>query len=146
LVTTNGNHTVEGVQFWDTNATMLGEVTAPPYSYVWTGMPAGSYSIFARANYDGSASVDSAPVNVTVTNSVTGTVTGVVNAGGNPTTTSFSGTPGQLFYVQRSTNLLSWATILTTNAPLGGLFICADGFSDLGTVPPYAFYRLSWPP
>lgn len=147
-VITNGNHTLDKVQFYTTNATLLGEATAPPYRYLWTGMQAGNYSIFARARYDGSGSVDSAIIGLTVTNSVAvaGKVTGLINPGGNPVTTSFSGTPGHTFYVQRSTNLLSWTTILTTNAPASGLFICSDGFSDLSGPPPYAFYRLSWAP
>ena len=113
-------------------------------------MQTGNYSVLARAKYDGSGSVDSAAVNLTVTNSVTnpgtGTVTGLINPGGNPLMTSFSGTPGHIFQVQRSTNLLSWATILTTHAPARGLFISTDSFSDLGGPPSYAFYRLSWAP
>jgi hypothetical protein len=149
-VSTNGNHTIEKVQFYNTNAALLGEVIAPPYSYAWAGMQSGSYSIFARARYDGSGSVDSAAVNVTVTNSVansaTGKVTGIINPGGNPVMTGFSGTPDHIYNVQRSTNLLSWTTILTTNAPASGLFICTDNFSDLPGPPPYAFYRLSWGP
>ena len=149
-VATNGNNTIEKVQFYNTNASLLGEVIASPYSYPWTGMQAGNYSIFARAKYDGSGSVDSAAVSLTVTNSSTspgtGTVTGLVNAGSNPVAISFSGTPGHIFSVQRSTNLLSWATILTTNAPASGLFICTDNFSDLNGPPPFAFYRLGWLP
>jgi hypothetical protein len=145
-VTTNGNHTIEKVQFYNTNATLLGEAIVPPYKYTWAGMQAGNYSIFARAMYDGSGSVDSAAVSLTVTNSGTGMVGGLTNPGGNPVTISFSGTPGHTFYVQRSTNLLSWATILTTNAPPGGTFICTDNFSDIGGTPPYSFYRLSWAP
>ncbi|HWW03458.1 MAG TPA: LamG-like jellyroll fold domain-containing protein [Candidatus Acidoferrum sp.] len=147
-VTTNGNHTISKVQFYNTNATLLGEALTPPYKYSWAGMPAGNYSILARAIYDGLESVDSAAVSVTVTNSgtVTATVGGLTNPGGDPVTISFSGTPGHIFDVQRSTNLLSWTTILTTNAPASGLFICSDNFSDLSGPPAYAFYRLSWAP
>ena len=147
-VTTNGNHTIDKVQFYNTNATLLGEVSTPPYRYQWSGMSAGDYAIFARALFDGSGSADSGAVSLMVTNSVTvtGTVTGVINPGDNQVTTGFSGTPNHLFYVQRSTNLLSWTTILTTNAPASGLFICTDTFSDLGGTPPYAFYRLGWAP
>ncbi len=147
-VTTNGNHTVGKVQFYNTNATLLGEAPLPPYKYTWNGMPAGSYSIFARASYDGSSSVDSTAVSVTVTNSgaVTGKVSGLINPGSNPLTISFTGSSGHTFYVQRSTDLVSWTTILTTNAPGGGLFVCTDNFSDLGGPPSYAFYRLSWAP
>lgn len=147
-VTTNGNHTLAKVQFYNTNATLMGEALAPPYRYSWAGMQPGNYSIFARAIYDGLESVDSTAVSVTVTNSnpVVGSVGGLTNAGGNPVTISFSGTPGHAFYVQRSTNLMSWTTILTTNAPAGGTFICTDTFSDVGGSPPYSFYRLSWAP
>jgi hypothetical protein len=149
-VITNGNHTIDEVQFYNTNATLLGEAIAPPYSYRWTGMQAGSYSIFAQARYDGSGLVDSSAVNLTVTNSVTnpgtGTVTGLINPGGNPVMIGFSGTPGHLFYVERSTNFVSWTTILTTNAPASSLFIATDNFSGLAAPPPYAFYRLSWAP
>jgi photosystem II stability/assembly factor-like uncharacterized protein len=149
-VATNGNHTIERVRFYNAIATLLGEAIAPPYSYRWTGMGAGNYSIFARAAYDGANSVDSAAISVTVTNSftnsATGMVTGLINAGSNPVMTGFSGTPGNLFYVQRSTDLLSWTIILKTNAPASGLFICTDDFGDLSAPPPYAFYRLSWAP
>jgi hypothetical protein len=149
-VATNGNHTIEKVQFYDTNATLLGEAIAPPYSHLLTGLQAGTYSIFARAAYDGSGSMDSTPINIAVTNSVTvpvtGTAMGVINPGGNSVITSFSGTPNHVFYVERSTNFLNWTTILTTNAPASGLFISTDNFSDLGSPPPYAFYRLSWAP
>lgn len=148
-VITNGNHSIEKVQFYNTNATLLGEAGAPPYRYLWTGLPAGNYSVFARVNYDGSGSADSAPVSLTVTgavNTVTGTATGVLNSAANSITTAFSGTPGHLFSVQRSTNFLNWTTLLSTNAPAAGRFICIDNFGDLPSPPPYAYYRLSWTP
>jgi hypothetical protein len=49
--------------------------------------------------------------------------------------------------VQRSTNLTTWASILTTNAPANGGFEVTDDFSDLGfVVPASAYYRLQWNP
>lgn len=48
--------------------------------------------------------------------------------------------------MQRSTNLTTWVTILTTNAPGNGLFNYMDNFSDLGVVPSLAYYRLQWNP
>ena len=87
--------------------------------------------------------------------SATGTVTLVaapftsgqsatVTVSGSSATVGFAGIPGYKYEVQRSTNLLSWVTIQTTNAPGGGVFSVTDNFSDLGTVPGSAYYRLSW--
>jgi hypothetical protein len=59
---------------------------------------------------------------------------------------SFAGVPGYSYGVQRSTNLVDWLTILTTNAPSEGLFQIADNFTDLGASPGSASYRLEWNP
>ena len=64
-------------------------------------------------------------------------------------TVGFAGIPGRSYQVQRSTNLVDWATLVTTNAPGNGVFEWADNFSDLG-VPPAdppssAYYRLRVP-
>jgi RHS repeat-associated protein len=40
--------------------------TAAPYSFLWTGVPAGGYSLTARATDNQGAATTSAPVNVTV--------------------------------------------------------------------------------
>jgi autotransporter-associated beta strand protein len=69
-----------------------------------------------------------------------------VTVSGSTATVNFAGIPGYNYGVQRSTNLTDWATILTTNAPSGGVFNCTDDFTDLGTVPASAFYRLRWQP
>jgi hypothetical protein len=47
--------------------TLLGTRTAPPYSYTWSGVPAGSYSLNAKATDDAGATATSATVTVTVT-------------------------------------------------------------------------------
>ena len=65
-VTTNGNHTVEKVQFY-TNATLLAEATAP-YQFTWSSAPSGSYAITAKLLYDGGSVLTSASANITVTN------------------------------------------------------------------------------
>src|SRR5206468_5000508 len=54
---------------------------------------------------------------------------------GSTATVSFAGIPGTGYVIQRSTNLVDWVTIQTTNAPAQGLFDYSDNFSDLG-VPP----------
>jgi hypothetical protein len=64
---------------------------------------------------------------------------------GGTATVNFSGTPSYSYEIQRSTNLLDWATLLTTNAPGGGLFEFVDDFSDLENPPGSAFYRAAQP-
>jgi autotransporter-associated beta strand protein len=60
-------------------------------------------------------------------------------------TIAFAGIAGDSYGVQRSTNLVNWTTIWSTNAPAGGVFGFTDPFSDLGgTPPPAAYYRLTW--
>jgi hypothetical protein len=57
-------------------------------------------------------------------------------------TVVFTGVPTFAYEVQRSTNLLSWSTLLITNTPPGGVFDFVDNFSDLGAPPSQAYYRL----
>jgi autotransporter-associated beta strand protein len=69
-----------------------------------------------------------------------------VAVSGSTATVSFAGIPGYHYGVQRSTNLVDYVTILTTNAPAGGLFNYTDDFTDLGGPPSSAYYRLLWNP
>ncbi len=92
-----------------------------------------------------------------------GTATGVVtivNVGSNPAAEfvglpainagsvvlHFSAVPGWTYHLERSTNLSTWTTILTTVAPPGGFFDYTDDFHDLSEPPPTALYRLRWAP
>jgi regulation of enolase protein 1 (concanavalin A-like superfamily) len=63
-VTANG-HSITKVQFYN-GATLLGEAPSAPYSFIWSNVSAGSYSLTARAVYDAGSTVDSTPANVTV--------------------------------------------------------------------------------
>lgn len=65
---------------------------------------------------------------------------------GNAMTFQFVGSPGWIYYLERSTNLPDWVTIWTNAAPATGLFHYTDTFSDLAAQPPAAFYRLRWSP
>ncbi|MNZ92512.1 Chitodextrinase precursor [compost metagenome] len=62
--------TISKVEFYN-GATLLGTDTSSPYSYSWTGVAAGSYSITAKAFDNNNASTTSSAVSVTV-NSGTG--------------------------------------------------------------------------
>src|ERR1035438_5712241 len=64
-VTANG-HTINKVQFYN-GATLLAEGTSAPYTFAWTSVGAGSYSLTAQAVYDSGSTVASTPANVTVT-------------------------------------------------------------------------------
>jgi hypothetical protein len=59
--------TVTQVAFYN-GTTLLGTDTSSPYSYSWTGVQAGSYTLTARATDNGGATTTSAAVNITVSN------------------------------------------------------------------------------
>ena len=58
----------------------------------------------------------------------------------------FYGIPNYRYGIQRSTDMVNWTLILTTNAPANGVIDYTDNFSDLGTPPMAAYYRLVWNP
>ncbi|MBI1761205.1 MAG: NPCBM/NEW2 domain-containing protein, partial [Acidobacteria bacterium] len=62
----DGDGTIARVEFYQ-GATKLGEDTSAPYTFAWTNVAAGSYSLTARAVDNGSASTNSTAINVTVT-------------------------------------------------------------------------------
>jgi hypothetical protein len=64
-VTANG-HTVNKVQYFNNDITLLGEATSPPYSYTWVNAPAGEHKLSARLVYDGDLTQDSAASNIYV--------------------------------------------------------------------------------
>ena len=75
-----------------------------------------------------------------ITISVTNATSSAVSAAavGGVVTINFAGVPGYAYDVERTTNLVNWSVILTTNAPAHGLWIFRDG-----TPPqPSAYYRL----
>ncbi|SDG04231.1 glycosyl hydrolase family 18 protein [Chitinophaga filiformis] len=57
--------TVTKVEFFN-GSTKLGEATASPYSYTWSNVAAGSYSITAKATDNGNGSTTSGAVTITV--------------------------------------------------------------------------------
>jgi hypothetical protein len=85
-VVTN-SRTINAVQFFN-GATLLGQGIAPPYSFAWNNVAAGSYSLTARVVYDlGSASAGtntSAAVNITVATNIPVTITVDASANRHP--------------------------------------------------------------
>jgi hypothetical protein len=126
LVTTNNVHLT-------TNATYIFYTNSPNVSDQIT------YTI-RDAQGESAAGV----ISVIVITTVTGQSQGLTVSGG-MATAQFAGIPGYTYSVQRSTNLVNWVTIWTTNAPPSGLFQFTDTFSGLGGIAPSpAYYRLSW--
>lgn len=68
--------TIAKVEFYN-GSTKLGEATASPYTYTWSNVAAGSYSITAKATDNGSASTTSAAVAIQVGSGNTGNCAGV---------------------------------------------------------------------
>jgi len=69
------------VAFYNGSA-LLGEDTSAPYSYTWTGVAAGTYTLKVIATDNGGATGSSATVTVTVTGSTGGDCTAPVYANG----------------------------------------------------------------
>ena len=65
--------------------TLLGTATAPPYTFNWTGVPAGTYPLTAKAFDNTGARTFSAPVTVTVTGAAPGYSLAVVGGTGGGT-------------------------------------------------------------
>ena len=72
-VVSNG-HTITKIQFYN-GANLLNEDSTSPYSFTWTNVDIGTYSLFARVIYDSGASVDSSAANVTVTGNTAVSIT-----------------------------------------------------------------------
>ena len=127
---------------WRLNGTNLTGATSATYLKI---APAatnfGSYDVIVTNLYGSTAS---AVVVVSPPAPAIGLVNAISYTGGNAVTLNFAGTAGVSYDVQRSTNLVNWATIWTTNAPVGGLFNFTDNF--IGNAPRQAFYRLTWLP
>ena len=143
--------TTNGVALWPLNLTtnLDGSYVTATDAYIGYVNPTNVLNDqFSYSISDGEGGTSIGYVNVVIsTNVITGQATGVIATVGGPVTVNFAGIIGYSYGVQRSTNLLDWVTLWTTNAPAGGLFNYTDSFGDLGGhAPSSAYYRLSWVP
>lgn len=60
---------IAAVEFYQ-GATLITTLSAPPYSFTWTGVPPGAYALTAKAIDNHGGSVTSAAINVTVNSGV----------------------------------------------------------------------------
>jgi hypothetical protein len=144
LTSTNGQHVYQ-----------LNLTTNRDGSYVITNTAYLGYLNPANVNdqisytvSDGHGDTNEGVINLVVSTSpLFGQTRGIVHPGGPTVTLNFAGQPGYTYDVQRSTNLITWVTIWTTNAPPAGPFKYTDAFGDLGgQIPAAAYYRLTWNP
>jgi chitinase len=63
-VTANG-HSITQVQFYN-GSSLLNTATTAPYTYAWSNVAAGNYTLTARLTYDGGSTINSAPVSIKV--------------------------------------------------------------------------------
>jgi hypothetical protein len=63
-VTANG-HSITAVQFLN-GSTLLGQVSTAPYTFTWTNVAGGNYSVVAQAVYDTGSTLSSSPVTISV--------------------------------------------------------------------------------
>lgn len=60
-------------------------------------------------------------------------------------TVDLAGAPGTTYAIERSTNLVDWVVLMTTNMPGSGFIEYQDHFTDLSAPPASAFYRVAQP-
>ena len=70
---------IANVDFYE-GASLLGRATAPPFAFTWTNVPAGSYSLTAKATDNAGAVATSAAVDVSVATAVLSIDTPPANA------------------------------------------------------------------
>jgi hypothetical protein len=95
---------------------------------------------------DGHGGTGTGHINITIDAFVTGQTSGQINVSGSTATLTFQGIPGYTYITQRSIDSMETWTDIRTNLDNSGPFQVIDDFSDLGSPPSQAFYRLKWQP
>jgi autotransporter-associated beta strand protein len=140
-------------------ATNWSDAEGDPISFVSVGSSTNSIAVSTNGGYvlypnaanvndqfsytivDAQGATATGLVNLLISTNSTGQINSFTATGGTAAMT-FAGIPGYAYDVQRSTDLVNWSTILTTNAPANGRF----QFVDASAPQPAAYYRLSWNP
>jgi hypothetical protein len=91
---------------------------------------------------DGYGGTNSATVTINISTTSLFGQSQITSVFGGTATLNFAGIPGYGYSVLRSTNLVVWTSIWTTNAPTGGVF----QFIDTSAPAPSAYYLLQYNP
>jgi cytochrome c peroxidase len=122
LLTATTTGAVAQVEFYN-GTTLLGTDTTAPYSHNWANVPAGSYSVTARAVAPGGYSVVTSPVTVTVGAAPAVTLTAPVAPLAAPATVNLSATAtGSVTQVE----FLNGSTVLSTDTTAPYTFTWAN--------------------
>ncbi len=121
----DANGTVTKVEFFQ-GAAKLGEDTTSPYSFAWTGVAAGSYSLTARATDNVGDGTASAAVSVTVSAAALPTVTIAAN---DASASEAGPDQGQLTITRTG----STASPLTVTIAIGGTATNGTDYNSLST-------------
>ena len=93
---------------------------------------------------DGFGGTNTAKVSLVVNNTFIGGQAQGIALVNNTATLNFAGIPTYGYAVQRSTNLITWDDVFSTNAPASGAFQFVDNLNPVP--PPSVFYRLRYQP
>lgn len=110
---TDADGSIAKVEFYN-GATLIGTVTTSPYTFTWTGVTEGNYSLTAKATDNSGATTTSTAVNVTVNITFKATLNG---ANERPTPNASTATGSSTLIFDINTKLL---TITTTYSGLTG--------------------------
>ena len=139
---TNNGDAIARVQFLSNATNLIGQAMAIPYTLVWSNVVAGEFSLSAQVVLSNGLAVDSAPINIFVSNSPPMIQTAVFNAGG--LVLSGSSPNGETLVLQTASNLLApvvWSPLATNQASAGTGFV----FTNLPATNSRQFYRLLLP-
>lgn len=110
--------TISKVEFFHGGTNLIATVTSSPYTYNWTGVAAGSYSLTAKATDNNNGATTSSPVPVTVSNTPTVSLTSPTNNAtyGAPASVTLTATASDADGIQKveffhgGTNLIATVT------------------------------------
>jgi len=113
--------TISKVEFL-ANGANVGEASVPPFRFVWTNAPAGTYAFRARATDNLGAETLSAPATVTVLASLK---SARLRADGQFEVT-LHGEPGREYWIEASQDLRQWTPVLTNQVDAAGTLLFVD--------------------
>jgi len=140
-ITTNGNF-IGNVQYYVNTNSLIAEVAAP-YTYSWTNAVAGSSTLFARLIFNGSNTVDSAPISITVTNPQP-ILSGIGLAADQTLSVQGVGLQNRPYFLDTASNItppIIWIRAMTNISDSGGNIV----FTNLPPTNSQQFFRLAAP-
>jgi hypothetical protein len=138
----NGNNIV-GLQFYSDTTNLITQVTAP-YTYAWSNANAGASTVLARLIFNGSNTLDSSTVNITVTNPPPVTQGIGLAADGQTVSISGAGLASRPYYLNAASYLtppVVWIQIQTNISDISGNI----SFTNISATNAQQFFRISAP-